>query len=222
MDIPIQDYWEYREGLKGKDTAGEKVAYIAGLDLPIDKQNLLANNLLDRKEPIDLTDWDSYDGLEEFDYAKKYPEKYMFLEANGISVEEYNDFDEDTKRAYTWAYQNPAKYTVSKVVASDLMEYRMYTSDLNDIGADKDEYGDSISGSAKEKRIAYINGLDLEYGQKIILYRSMYNSAEDRRLYNAAIVEYLNSRTDLSYEDIVTILEELEFTVYEDGTVRWD
>ena len=222
VDLPIRDYWDYREGLKGKDTLGEKLAYINSLDLPIRKQNILANNLTDRKEPIDMADWDKYDGLEEYDYAKQYPEKHKFLESIGISYDEYESFDDDTKEAYSWAYQNPEKYTMSKAVTSDLMEYKQYTKALSAIKADKDAYGDTISGSAKDKKTEYINNLNLDYGQKIILYRSLYNSQDDRDMYNADIVEYLNSRNDLSYDEIVTILKELDFTVLDDGTVLWD
>lgn len=219
VDIPIKDYWNYRKGLKGKDTLGEKLAYIDKLDLPIRKQNILANNLSDRKEPINMADWDKYDGLEEYDYAKKYPEKYQFLEANGISVEEYNNFDDDTKEAYSWAYQNPDKYTLSKAVARDLMTYRKYANDLNDIKADKDEDGKSISGSRKDKVVEYINNMDADYGEKIILFKSEYPSDDT---YNNEIVEYLNSREDISYDEEVTILRELGFTVLDDGTVLWD
>jgi hypothetical protein len=219
VDIPIRDYWDYRKGLKGKETLDEKLAYISSLDLPIRKQNILANNLSDRKEPIDMADWDKYDGLEEYNYAKKYPEKYKFLEANGISVEDYQNFDDDTKDAYSWAYQNPEKFTLSKAVASDLMTYRKYTSDLGDLKADKDAAGKSISGSRKEKVLDYINNLDADYGEKIILFKSEYPSDDT---YNMEIVEYLNNREDISYEEMVTILRELKFTVLDDGTVLWD
>ena len=219
LDIPIRDYREYRAGLKGKDSAGEKLAYIDSLDLPIRKQNILANNVVDRKEPIDMADWDKYDGLEEYDYAKKYPEKHQFLEANGISVKQYNSFDDDTKDAWSWAYKNPGKYAMSKAVTSDLMEYRQYSNDLGEIRADKDSNGNSISGSAKQKKLDYINSLNIDYGAKLILYKSQYKSDD---LYNYEIVEYLNSIDEFSYEDRIDILEELGFTIVGDGTVQWD
>ena len=219
VDIPIKDYWSYREGLKGKDTLGEKLAYIDSLDLPIRKQNILANNLADRKEKIDMADWDKYDGLEEFDYAKKYPEKYQFLEANGISVKQYNSFDDETKDAWSWAYKNPGKYTMSKAVTDDLVEYRQFTSDLNDITADKDANGKAISGTAKSKKLAYINSLDIDYGARLILYKSQY---ESDNTYNYEILEYINNIQEFTYEDRVAILEELGFTVFSDGTVQWD
>ena len=218
VDMPIQDYWEYREGLAKLDTNEEKVDYIDSLDLPLSKKNILVNNVLDRKEPVDMAEYSEYGSLEEFDFAVKYPEKYQFLEENGITVEQYNNFDTDTKEAYSWAYQNPDKYAVSKAVSSDLVEYKSYTKDIYEIEADKDENGKSISGSKKEKVYAYIDSLPLDYGQKSILFKSQYKSDDSM---NMDIIEYLDSREDISYEEMVTILTELGFTV-NGNNVYWD
>lgn len=218
VDIPIQDYWEYRDGLKKQETLEDKFDYIAGLDLPIDKKNILINNVVDRKEAVDLTDYDEYADYEEFDYAIKNPEKYNFLQTVGVSVKEYQSFDEDTKEAYNWAYENPEKYTVSKAIASDVAVYRQYTKALNELTADKTADGKTISGSRKTKVVNYINSLDADYGEKIILFKSEYN-ADDT--YNYDIIEYLNGRSDISYEEEVTILKELGFVVLPDGTVQW-
>ena len=158
----------------------------------------------------------------EYDFMYEYPEKHEFFSNNGISYDDYADADEDGKRAYNWAYENPGKYTMSKAFSDDFLTYYGYRDELNDIEADKDEDGKSISGSKKEKVISYINNMDLDYGQKIILFRSMYSSKEDRANYNADIVEYLNGRDDISYEDMVAILKELDMKVSSDGSVTWD
>lgn len=184
VDIPIADYWKYRDGLKDLSTLEEKADYIATLDLPIEKKNLLVNNQTDRKEPIDLTDYDKFGSFADLDYATK----------------------------------NPGEYAVSKAVAPDLTQYKQIASELNNIKSDKDDDGKTISGSRKAKVIEYINSLDLDYGQKITLYKSEYNSDNS---YNREIVEYLNSRNDLTYKDIETILKELGFNVGEGGRVWW-
>ena len=85
--------------------------------------------------------------------------------------------------------------------------------------ADKDENGKSISGSRKEKVIDYVNNLDIEYGQRIILFKTEY-PADDT--YNYDIIDYLNGRDDISYEKMATILTELGMTVHDDGTITWD
>ena len=114
--------------------------------------------------------------------------------------------------------KNPSQYIVSKVVG-DYEAYKTYTSELSDITADKDASGKTINGSRKEKVINYLNTLDIDYGAKLLLYKSEYN-ADDT--YNYEIIDYLNNREDISYQEMKTILEGLGFTVDEDGTIYWD
>jgi hypothetical protein len=218
VDIPIKDYWDYREGLAELKTNEEKVDYIDSLDLPLSKKNILVNNVLDRKENVDLEDYGEYGSLAEFDFAVKYPEKYQFLEENGVTYEAYSTADEDTKDAYNWAFQNPEKFAVSKAIADDVVEYKSYTKGLGEIEADKDENGKSINGSRKEKVFAYIESLPLDYGQKCILFKSQYKADDSM---NMDIIEYLDSREDIDYEAMVTILKELDFTV-EGDNIYWD
>ena len=156
---------------------------------------------------------------DEYEFATENPEKYKFLHDVGLTYEEYDNGSEDFKDAYSWAFKNPEKFTVSKAVASDVVTYRKYAGDLYDIKADKDEDGKSISGSRKEKVIEYVNNLDIDYGARLILFKSEYN-ADDT--YNYEIIDYLNSREDISYEEMATILKELGFTVRSDGTILWD
>lgn len=128
-------------------------------------------------------------------------------------MEGFESFEE-----YDYAQSNPGKYAISKAVAADLDEYKQYSKELSAIESDKDENGKTVSGSRKEKVVKYINDLDLDYGQKIILYRSQYKSDNT---YNYEIVEYLNGRDDISYETMVAILKELGFTV-KGNSVTWD
>jgi hypothetical protein len=219
LGLPISEYRKIREDLSNFNTLAEKANYIGNLELTAQQKNILVNNLTDRKDPIDMTNYGNYGSFEEFDYAQKNPEKYEFLNSIGVSYEDYANADDDAKGAYNWAFENPEKYKVSKVVADDVTVYRQYTKYISKLSADKDQYGDTISGSKKEKVAAYINELDMEYGQKIILFKSQY-PADDT--YNYDIVEYLSSREDISYEDAVTILKELGFEVHEGGRVTWD
>ena len=155
---------------------------------------------------------------DEYSYFRENPEKYNFLKANNVSYAEYQTFDDDTKDAWTWAYNNPEGFTLSKAAAGDVITYRRYASELNEIKADQSADGKSITGSRKAKVVEYINGLDADYGEKLILFKSEYN-ADDT--YNYEIVEYLNSREDLSYEDVETILKKLGFIVSADGDISW-
>jgi hypothetical protein len=131
----------------------------------------------------------------------------------GISYGEYWNNREE----YNYAYDNPEKYTFSKAVGG-YQSYRSYSSDLWDIKADKDKNGKSINGSRKKKVIEYINEMDADYGEKIILFKSEYN-ADDT--YNHDIIEYLNSREDISYQEMETILKHLGFNVDSKGNITW-
>lgn len=218
VDLPIADYWKYREGLKGLKTNEEKADYINSLDIENWQKNLLMNNILDRKEDVDMSNYNDYGSYEEFDYAQKNPEKYEFFKENGISYSDYANADEEGKDAYNWAYNNPDKVAFAKAVAGDVVAYRGYATELYNIKADKDEYGKSINGSRKEKVLDYINNLNADYETKIILWKSEYPSDDT---YNVEIIEYLNNREDLTYEDRVSILTELGFKV-SNGEVYWD
>ena len=109
-EMTIQEYWDYRAGLKGLKGNEEKLDYINSLDIPLWQKNLFANNILDRKEDVDMEDYGEYDSLDEFDFANKYPEKYAFFTENGISYEDYANADKTTKDAYNWAAKDEDRY----------------------------------------------------------------------------------------------------------------
>ena len=184
VDMPIKEYREYREGLKKQETLEDKFDYISGLDLPVAKKNILINNVVDRKEAVDLEGYEDFGSLEEFDFATKNPEKYAFAKSVG---------------GYS--------------------AYKTYSKDLGDFHADKDENGKKIKDSRKEKVLNYINNLDADFYTKVILYKSEYPGDDT---YNRDIVNYINEREDLSYEDRVAILTELGFRVTADGQIYAD
>lgn len=217
LDLPIADYWKYRDGLKEQKTLEDKFNYIADLDLPVSKKNIMINNIVDREEKVDMTNYDDFSSYEEFDFATKNPEKYSFLESLGVSYKDYKS-SEEAKEAYDWAYSNPDKCALAKAAAGDIVTYRNYAAALNDLKADKDSDGKTISGSRKIKVAEYINSLDADYGAKLILYKSEYKSDDQ---YNYEIIEYLNSRQDISYQEMVEILNTLGFVVDSQGYVRW-
>lgn len=217
LDLPIADYWKYRGGLKEQKTLEDKFNYIADLDLPVSKKNIMIDNIVDRKEKVDMINYDDFSSYEEFDFATKNPEKYSFLESMGVSYKDYKS-SEEAKEAYDWAFNNPEKYSLAKAAAGDVVTYRSYTSALNELKADKDSSGKTISGSRKAKVAEYINGLSADYGEKIILFKSEYPSDDT---YNYEIIDYLNNREDITYSEMETILKELGFTVDAAGNVRW-
>ena len=150
--------------------------------------------------------------VDEYKFYRKNPKKHTFFTNElGITYREYDNADKDTKNVYNWAFDNQGKYAVSKVITDNVVEYRDYVKALDNIKGD----------NAKKQRIDYINSLPIDEGQAMILYRTIYTSKEAKNQYNRKILDYLNSREDLSHDEIATILEELDFTVYPDGRVRW-
>ena len=131
----------------------------------------------------------------------------------GITPEEYWG----NKDEYSFAYDNPESYAVAKAVGG-YKAYKQYSADLNDIKADKDKYGKTISGSRKTKVMEYINSLDADYYTKLILYKSEYTSYDDE---NYEIIEYLNGRKDISFEEEIDILRKLGFSVTAEGNISW-
>jgi hypothetical protein len=223
VEMPIQDYWAYRDGLKKQEELEDKFEYVNDLDLPVAKKNILINNIVDRKEPVDMTRYDEMSGYEEFDFYSKNKEKYEFLQANGVSYEEYTRTVTRKERyddVYSWWKNNPEKATVAKVVTDNMVQYKQYTTEMNAFDA-KDASGKTVNGLKKKRIKNYVFSLDLDYGQQAILYRTYADSAEDKQKYNKDIIEYLNGRDDISYEDMVTILEELDMKVSSNGKVTW-
>lgn len=218
LDMPIKDYWEYREGLSKLDKVEEKFEYINGLDVTTEQKNIMINNVTDRKEKVDMSNYNDFGSLEEFDFANnsKTKDKYAFLQANNISYAEY-DASEQTREAYNWAYNNPESYVVSKAVTDDIVLYRQYRSDLNKIRDTKDANG-KTTVKAQEKKYDYIFSLDLDYGAKAILYKTEYEKAHE---YNYDIIDYLNNRDDISTEEMTTILRKLGMQVDNQGNISW-
>jgi hypothetical protein len=242
LDLPIADYWKYRERLKDFEKQDEKVAYINGLDVTEEQKKTLKSYLYDEEgykednpekyaflesEGIGFLGYKEADDetQEAWSWAFKHQDEYRYFKENGVNPEDYSvyysprvEFDDEDDKAYEWAFNNPEKATIGKVFGNGVKEYRQYTSDLDELKADKDSKGNSISGSLKKKKSAYINNLDIEYGAKCILYKSQYPKDDT---YNKAIFEYIKGRTDITYDEKKNILEELGATVDSNGYIHW-
>lgn len=218
LDIPISEYWDYRKGLKKQKKVPDKFDYISDLKYSDEQKNIMINNAVNRKKKIDMSDYDLYNSYEEFDFATKNPEKYEFFQENNISYEEYSQ-NEETKKAYSWAFNNPDSYYVSKAITNDLVYYRQICSELDDIKADKYTNGKTVPNSRKRKVFNYINSLeDLSYEQKTVLAKMEYNSFNQ---YNQTIINYLNNDPEIDYNQEEIILKKLGFKVDANGNIRW-
>ena len=203
--------------------------------------NELANNALDKYNHVRINGAYSEAGDRRYNYDADKDKWYEIKPTNsdgsdnwyyqkeqevtkglGISYEQYWNNREE----YNFAYDKPGKYAIAQAVGgydSYMEHYDVLENWQSDkyISADKDSQGNSISGSRKKKVQEYINSLDLDYGEKIILYRTVYESKADKRAYNNDIIDYLNSRDDISYQEMESILLELGFNVDSKGNISW-
>lgn len=101
VDLPIADYWDYREGLSGLSTLAEKADYINSLDIETWQKNLLINNIANRKTNIDLSDYEDYGSFEEFDYAKNSPGMYALSKAVAGNFATFRKYGKDLNNIRT-------------------------------------------------------------------------------------------------------------------------
>lgn len=94
LDMPIADYWEYRDGLKEQNTIQEKFDYINSLDVTDEQKNIMINNAVTRKEEVDMSNYDDFGSYDEFDYATKNPEKYSVI-SQIAPYDKYISYKED-------------------------------------------------------------------------------------------------------------------------------
>jgi hypothetical protein len=147
-------------------------------------------------------------------YTNATNEGVPYYKENGIKGAIENDMTPDE---YTYFKENPESYALAKSVGG-YEAYKEYSDVLGDIKSDKDEWGKSINGSRRPKVEAYIYSLDIPDIEKHILFKSQYPATDT---YNRQIVEYLESRDDISWEEMKNILIKLDFKVSDDGTIRW-
>lgn len=170
-----------------------------------------------------------------YDYSEYNKQWYEiegeYLEKEQDAIKRYEITPEDywnNTDLYYWAdryFDDKYAYNDREFIAKTVFggkRFAPYAAELSQIrGEDKDGDGKTDSGSKKNNVIDYINGSDLDYGERIILYRTMYSSKSDKRTYNQQIIDYLNERDDISYAEMKSILEELDMVVDEKGYITW-
>ena len=130
---------------------------------------------------------------------------------------EYNDSLDnwnDTTPSYEDIGVTFEQYTLAEMMSDNPLTYCEYIVEL-DGTLSKGSYGIDLQ---KEKATEYVNNLPLDYGQRIILFKIQFPTDTT---YCSDIVDYLNGRENISFDEKAFILEELGFAVFEDGTVKW-
>ena len=125
---------------------------------------------------------------------------------------------DDTEKAslYKKYYNTDTVDTIMKSAIS-IDDYLTY--ETKEFKADKNEKGNSIPGSRKDKVIDYVNTLDMDIPQKAILIKS--TNTFKFNDYNEVIIDYVDS-LGIEYEEKVKILKDLDFEVDSEGNIYWD
>lgn len=127
-----------------------------------------------------------------------------------------NYSNKEKKAIYTNAINSKdKKIDIISNANISINEYLKYRT--QNIESDKDSNGKTISNSKKKNTISAINKLNLSIPQKAILIKSEYSTYND---YNNEIVKYVKG-LNIAYNEKKSILENLNMTVSEDGTVSW-
>ena len=208
---------------------------IQNSDLPDDVKFMQVREIQDKINELAKKGLETYQNVKvDGNYATANGTPYKYLEDKGKWYTLYDNEIEDqkfateklgitpseywsNKKAYDAKANKPGEYAFAMSAMGSYDAYNEMHSGLWDIRADKDENGNSISGTAKSKKKAYIWNLDIDEGAKHLLFRSEYSSYND---YNYEIMEYVDGLS-IPYEDKVRMLEFAGFTVRDDGYVSW-
>jgi len=111
-------------------------------------------------------------------------------------------------------------YKALKSSNINMKEYLNYK--MQDLSADRTDdgtlNGKSISGSAKAKKVQYINSMNITYEQKLILMGSQYKLSTNER---EKVARYINS-LKITAKDKQQVYTKMKgFTVYKNGRVTW-
>ena len=157
--LNINEYREYNSGIKAQENNNDKINYINNLPLENEQKNVLANEVLKRKEKVDISDYGNYGSLEEFDYANKNPGKYNAI----TQITDYDSYNEYKKKINEIKDQyedtNERKQAVFSYINS--LELNKYQK----LMLQKLASGYSIKNYKREMQ-NYINSLELSAAEK--------------------------------------------------------
>lgn len=146
------------------------------------------------------------------DRAKKALDTYESVSLDGgyatIGSDHFVKKEDSWKKLSTDEYNEQKLMTKAMGIRPDTYWNAKWT--LSGFRNAKDGNGDPIDGTRKQKITDWINSQDMPYEAKIMLYKSMYPGY---RGYDTEIIQYLRTNPDISYEQMVEILEKLGFKI---------
>lgn len=130
-------------------------------------------------------------------------------------ISEYNGTDEEKAFMYSQYYSSEEKTEIITNLGINFDEFLKLDSAT--IEGEKDNNGNTITGTLKTAYINYVNGLSLTVAKKAMLIKLQYSTFDD---YNNEIINYVNNLSKTSIEK-ANLLTELGFEVSDGGVVSW-
>lgn len=135
-----------------------------------------------------------------------------------IGVLANSDYSDKTKEIIykNTEGSNDKKFIVVDKLGLPVNEYLNYKTKT--FVSDKDEDGDTISGSKKEKVYEYLNSIpDKELSQD---YKKIICKMEKTTSYDIDVIDIVNNKKTLTTNERKEILTNLGFKIYEDGRIK--
>ena len=135
-----------------------------------------------------------------------------------IGVLANSDYSDKTKEIIykNTEGSNDKKFIVVDKLGLPINEYLKYKTQT--FVSDKDEDGDTISGSKKEKVYEYLNSIpDKELSQD---YKKLICKMEKTTSYDIDVIDIINNKKTLTTNERKEILTSLGFKIYEDGRIK--
>ena len=135
-----------------------------------------------------------------------------------IGVLANSDYSDKTKEIIykNTEGSNDKKFVVVDKLGLPINEYLKYKTQT--FVSDKDEDGDTISGSKKEKVYEYLNSIpDKELSQD---YKKIICKMEKTTSYDIDVIDIINNKKTLTTNERKEILTNLGFKIYEDGRIK--
>ena len=196
----FNEAWKVIEDSKGANTAAFEAVMQDYERMSTQKQNALMEALGENTRFDDVVDayeagieperwYDAYDEWRAIDGGEgsatdKATQFAQWLETEGGYSENESNLLQDQLAYYSMIRGNAERYDELRDFGFSPQEsYNLYEAigEMNTFKADKDENGDSISGSKKAKVIAFIDALNLTPAEKDILFNEFttYTGLED-------------------------------------------
>ena len=194
--LNMEEYRKFLNDTKGMKTE-EKLNYIKTMKNKGLNKDILYANVSTRKDTI-TSEYEKYNSLADYDYAKKHPEEHEYLKQNGLNtLSTSKGTEKSTKEVEKNSSDNKVKSANKKIVQD-----AMNNGTTSDVFKDFDKYSKETQNKIKSNPYKYGNIHDL--GIEIGKYENYSND-----------IKKIKAGTNRDKEKTLEYIESLQMTVAE-------